>query len=863
MVSKFRILETLRVLKGLKLPFVNDINQLNDNAFQQGNIIYNTQTNELCYNNGSGWVCLSGSGGGGPTNLGNAFNLSLGPTFPAEDLILNDPTRTPVPTTDIIGPDLVDNLTIYVSNNGIDTNFGLSSATAVRTINRAFEILRLRGFNQTATIELENDGITPYQDLALTSPPPPPSSSSPLKTFFIGNRGNRNLNSILVRSTPRTYQNGGTDVTGTINGSGNGPVDSLLYIDINSNPNVDISIIGRAIQIEDDNGTSTHLIGSWEPNNNRIRLATSFNDFSFSNPSSYTVLENMADIEFIGIYGNGVPINFENINFLNGPNAFTINFTGLFNNCVFRYPENFPRSQISFLNSNIITQSPTPSFTGLTFYNNCGTSTDRSFRITLSNSFTVSNSVFFADYNSSDRDSRAEFSIDLSGNPPTNIRNCIFTRCTNIIRPQGKIDIEDVRFIQCANCINVSGEIKLEDITFTNQTVDLSNDQYTGNDFLISSLRRETGTSDLFEASGVVALENVFFDMSSTGHNESIISLENSSMVIKQMTARLNNGTNTKNFIRSVNSKISIVPFATTLIEEYRTIIDATLSNILIDLSAAPNQPFFQENTIQDGDLFRFKNCQFNIKGGNRDDIPMLIADRNDGGIFLIDNSSGTFENINYDTRDDTFTTGYLVLARDSNINLINLIVGNNTTTYNSSLFTEVFNLRNTRLSTDGLIYVRQCNNYVVCRNSHCLLRCGGTFPFSANNFELCGTFIRPTDSQITIDNCVSSISNPSGGFTGVIIDMQIETGVISKNLVVSGLDFSQLQTNNSSFPSQNGLCNVTETISSSGSSPSDTLNVFNLDGRLDVYSQGITSISNSVLNNNTSYRNIVLLQGD
>lgn len=151
--------------------------------------------------------------------LFGAPNDILTAPIQVEDTIVNDfdSNQTNLTTLNMIGTTLKNTITIYVNNsignddlNGLQTTVLPNGQGPVRTIDRAFEILRFRGYHQTAIIQLETTGI----DYVV---------GARKHNWKVGQRGRMNTR-VIIRG-------GLTNVlTGTVTSSTANPIDNLQQI---------------------------------------------------------------------------------------------------------------------------------------------------------------------------------------------------------------------------------------------------------------------------------------------------------------------------------------------------------------------------------------------------------------------------------------------------------------------------------------------------------------------------------------------------------------------------------------------------------------------------------------------------------
>ena len=215
-----------------------------------------------------------------------------------EDVRLNDSLSNPSPSIDgnKIGCDIVEDLEIVVSSSGNDDNDGITSPVA--SIDRAFEIVRYRGYNNTCIIQL-SEGIFNVQ----------PEQAH------------------LWSSGKRGHQNNPVELRGTLSDPIEGLISDVIIPDVInddgiytltvSNPTLNETFIGNYIVLEDASGNQeSSLIGnitSIGPGVFNIELPIKFYD----SPVQYAIYENFTTITLsnsTSIIGNNSPVIFNHLN---------------------------------------------------------------------------------------------------------------------------------------------------------------------------------------------------------------------------------------------------------------------------------------------------------------------------------------------------------------------------------------------------------------------------------------------------------------------------------------------------------------------------------------------------------------------
>jgi hypothetical protein len=274
-LNKDNYFNHLRATTVNKIPQYDSLSSVGDEPGMIGDVIIDNSTGFFCWHNGITWTCSEGGGSSNLVNIGNGQDIYNDPSNPAqirtiqgafnnavsnllaEDVIVNDPSTNPTPSTNgnIIGTDIVQNLLVLISPLGNDINDGITNP--VQTLARAIEIVRFRGFVNTARITFApgNYNITADETL----------------NFQVGSRG-RERNPLILEGA-LTLDRAGTNQTINVITD----ISGLQYIQISAS-GLNQNDEGKMIRLTYNGGTiNDFILGQYDPINDAIIVCADSN----------------------------------------------------------------------------------------------------------------------------------------------------------------------------------------------------------------------------------------------------------------------------------------------------------------------------------------------------------------------------------------------------------------------------------------------------------------------------------------------------------------------------------------------------------------------------------------------------------
>ena len=270
---------------------------------------------------------------------GNSSSVFSSATFQLEDNIVNDPFSNPNPSVDgnMIGCTIENTLIVLVSPSGNDENDGIFAP--VQTLDRAFEIIRLRNFNQVAEIQLSS-GVHII--------------GRGYHNWHVGNRGRKVANMSIVGEV-NTIDT--VEVTGVTE-----QATSQLIIVTVTGVTLDPTFVGKVLSSTSGNGS--YRISEILPGNQALLAAV--NASSISTGETFDIFEYTTELLFNDeciLDSDNSPITWRNIRFKQGVTSEPrqlIRFRNqyfIYNSIEFTKEPQQSRTQFLFLDSNVVHQS--------------------------------------------------------------------------------------------------------------------------------------------------------------------------------------------------------------------------------------------------------------------------------------------------------------------------------------------------------------------------------------------------------------------------------------------------------------------------------------------------------------------------